>query len=180
MLLGKYVGTANCQATHPVQRPPVPYGQQGNITDALWFEEGYKEVVGYLTEGRYLVFDKSGYALTNAGNNATQLSSSRTSAGYSDKRQRWVIHYSGGEQTQVFRISSALDGRWLGPKGTLLPAIEGNQAADVTITFLGNGQGYTLRYPDSTPIEVDGKGMLDLQERKAPGKGYKIWSVSYH
>ncbi|GMF76370.1 unnamed protein product [Aspergillus oryzae] len=177
-LLGNYVGSSNCQASHPTQRPPVPYGQQSNVSDALWFEEGYKEVVGYLTEGRYLVFEKSGYALTNAGN-ATRISSSRTGSGYGDKKQRWVIHYSGGQQSGVFHISSALDGKWLGPKGTLLSSNQGSQAADVKITFVGNGQGYTLQYADSTPIEIDSKGALTLQRRETSEEGYKVWSVSY-
>ncbi|KAE8147071.1 phosphoesterase family-domain-containing protein [Aspergillus avenaceus] len=176
MLDGKYMGTANCEAAHPIKRPPVPYGQQSNISDCLWFEEGYKEVVGYLTEGRYLVFEKSGHALTNEGN-AEQLSSSPAYADHSDEKQRWVIHDS---DDALFRISSALDGKWLGPDGSLLPIEEADRAADIQIRFLGNGQGYSLQYADSTLIEIDTQGSLIMKGSKASAKGYKIWSISYH
>ncbi|KAA8651475.1 nonhemolytic phospholipases C family protein [Aspergillus tanneri] len=168
---GKYVGVVKCKALHPVQRPPVPYGKQDNVTEALWFEDGYKECVGYLTEGRYLVFEKSGNALTNAGN-ATQISSTPAQPDHRDKKQRWVIHYSDDEESQVFHISSALDGKWLGPKGALLAADRGEDAADVKITFLGNGNGYSLQYSDSTPVEG--------QKFPASDEGYQVWSVTYH
>ncbi|RHZ47182.1 hypothetical protein CDV55_100609 [Aspergillus turcosus] len=166
MIGTSYVGTSNCQAKYPVQRPPVPYGQQNDTSEALWFEDGYKECVGYLTEGRYLVFEKAGYALTNAGNH---LSISPAIPDHSEKKQRWVIHYSDGEESGLFLISSALDGKWLGPNGTLLPANCSDQAAQVKITFLGNGRGYSLEYAaGSNKVRLGGKS------------GFKVWSVTYH
>ncbi|PWY90012.1 non-hemolytic phospholipase C precursor, partial [Aspergillus heteromorphus CBS 117.55] len=155
---GSYVGTSNCEATYTEPRPTVPYGNQ-NVSDSLWFEDGYKECVGYLTEGRYLVFEKSGYALTNGGND-TGLSSSSANEDHSDKSQRWVVHYSNGEESQIFKISSALDGQWLGTDGTLLPASDRDDAAEVKVTFRGNGKGYDLQYVNSTVIELDGDGTL--------------------
>ncbi|EAW22258.1 uncharacterized protein NFIA_009380 [Aspergillus fischeri NRRL 181] len=134
MVGNSYVGTFNCQAKYPVQRPSVPYGQQNDTSEALWFEGGYKECVGYLTEGRYPVFDKAGYALTNASN-ATHLSISPAVPDHREKKQRRVIHYSNGKESGLFLISSALDGKWLGPRGTLLPANCSDQAAQVKITF---------------------------------------------
>jgi phospholipase C len=166
MASNSYVGTSNCQAKYPVQRPPVPYGQQNDTSEALWFEDGYKECVGYLTEGRYLVFERAGYALTNAGDH---LSISPAVPDHSKKNQRWVIHYSDGEESGLFLISSALDGKWLGPKGTLLPANRSDQAAQVKITFLGNGRGYSLEYAaGSKEAGLGGKA------------GFKVWSVTYH
>ncbi|KAH8434240.1 nonhemolytic phospholipases C family protein [Aspergillus melleus] len=171
-LLGKYVGTAKCVAAHPVQRPPVPYGKQGNISESLWFEDGYKECVGYLTEGRYLVFERFGQALTNAGN-ASRISISRAHPEHREKSQRWVIHHAGNEESQLFHVSSALDGKWLGSHGALLASDQREKAADITITFLGNGKGYTLQYADSTFVE----GAPQVDEA---GKGYRVWSVTYH
>jgi phospholipase C len=121
-----------------------------------------------LTEGRYLVFEKAGYALTNAGN-AIHLSISPAGPDHSDKKQRWVIHYSNGEESGLFLISSALDGKWLGPRNTLLPANCSDQAAQVKITFLGNGRGYALEY-------ATGSNEVGLGGRS----GFKVWSVTYH
>ncbi|KAI9042194.1 nonhemolytic phospholipases C family protein [Aspergillus affinis] len=171
-LLGKYVGTAKCVAAHVGQRPPVPYGKQGNISESLWFEDGYKECVGYLTEGRYLVFERFGQALTNAGN-ASRISTSRAHPDHREMSQRWVIHHSGNEDSQLFHVSSALDGKWLGSHGALLASDRREEAADITITFLGNGKGYTLQYADSTFVE----GAPEVNEA---GKGYRVWSVTYH
>lgn len=164
MALGKYIGTSNCEAKYPTQRPTVPYGNQSNKTNALWFEEGYKEVIGYLTEGRYLTFESSGVALANSGN-ASKLSTTRAVADHSDKHQRWVIHYTADEESQIFQISSALDGKFIGAKGSLVTGR--SKAANVKITFLGNGKGYSLQYEDGTAV-----GSLK--------SGCKIWSVSYH
>ncbi|KAF9890279.1 hypothetical protein FE257_006193 [Aspergillus nanangensis] len=160
MALGGYVGASNCEAAHLQPRPDVPYGQQ-NETDALFFEEGYKEVIGYLTEGRYLVFEQEDTALTNTG----QLTKSQATECHSDKRQRWVIHYSEGEESQMFQISSALDGKWIGPDGTLVASQ--SEAVNVMIKFLGNGNGYQLRYTDGSDLGGDST------------QGYKIWSVTY-
>ncbi|RAL05427.1 nonhemolytic phospholipases C family protein [Aspergillus ibericus CBS 121593] len=178
MSSGSYVGTANCEATYTEPRPPVPYGKQ-NVTDSLFFEEGYKECVGYLTEGRYLVFEKSGYALTNTGN-TTRLSGTAAHKDHSDKKQRWVVHYSSGEESQIFKLSSALDGKWLGPRGTLLPADRRNNAAEVKITFRGNGHGYDLQYVNSTTIALDDQGEVRMNATKGSEDGYKVWSVTYH
>ncbi|GFF42010.1 hypothetical protein IFM58399_06462 [Aspergillus lentulus] len=134
MIGNSYIGTSNCQAKYPVQRPPVPYGQQNDTSEALWFEDGYKDTPDH-----------------------------------SEKKQRWVIHYSNGEESGLFLISSALDGKWLGPSGTLLPANCSDQAAQVKITFLGNGQGYALEY-------ATGSNEVGLGEKS----GFKVWSVTYH
>ncbi|KAJ5212782.1 uncharacterized protein N7498_004428 [Penicillium cinerascens] len=164
MAFGKYTGTSNCEAKYPTQRPTVPYGNQSNKTNALWFEEGYKEVIGYLTEGRYLTFESSGVALANSGN-ASKLSTTAAVADHSDLHQRWVVHYTADEESQIFQISSALDGKFIGAKGSLVTG--SRKAANITITFLGNGKGYSLQYGDGTAV-----GALK--------SGCKIWSVSYH
>ncbi|KKK21924.1 hypothetical protein P175DRAFT_0127130 [Aspergillus ochraceoroseus IBT 24754] len=159
---GKWTGTSNCEATYAVRRPPVPYGQQDE-TDALFFEEGYKEVVGDLTEGRYLVFEHKNKALANTGKK-TKISRTPATAGHRDKQQRWVIHYTKDEESQIFQISSALDGKWIGPRETLVSSRA--EAANIKITFRGNGKGYRLQY-------VDGPNVGATEE-------YTVWSVSYH
>ncbi|OJJ45717.1 hypothetical protein ASPZODRAFT_159969 [Penicilliopsis zonata CBS 506.65] len=179
---GAWVGTARCEATYANPRPPVPYGEQSNVSEALWFEDGFKECVGYLTEGRHLVFEMSGYALTNTGN-ASRVTASPASSNHGAIQQRWVIHYSSGEESGLFKVSSAIDGKWLGPNGALLPASAAMQAAEVKFTFLGNGKGYSMQYANSTHgwLEIGAWGDLALNTNNGqPQTGYKIWSVTYH
>lgn len=179
---GDYVGTSNCQSRHAQTRPPVPYGEQDNTTDtnSLWFEEGYKEVIGYLTEGRYLVFEKDGMALTNPGTGDT-LTTSHATSDHKNKSQRWIIHYNNNEESQVFTISSALDGRWVGPHADLLPSSEEQNAAQVHISFLGGSHGYTMQILEQKRyIDIDGQGSLMVESRQTSfADGYKVFSVSY-
>ncbi|KAL1856193.1 hypothetical protein Plec18170_004062 [Paecilomyces lecythidis] len=178
---GNYDGTSLCESTYSDPRPPVPYGSQ-KVSEALFFEDGYKEVVGYLTEGRYLVFEMAGKALTNPSN-GNKVSASPATSDHKNKAQRWVIHYSNGEESGLFKISSALDGRWLGRNGILHPANQSAQASDIKITFLGNGKGYALEYADSNDesISIGKSGALTVTPGVA-GKesGFKIFSVTYH
>lgn len=161
----------------------MPYGQQQNVTDALWFEDGFKEVVGYLTEGRHLVFEQAGSALTNDGK-TSHVTSSPATADHSSPNQRWVIHYSSGEESQMFTISSALDGKWLGRGGALLPAADSKQAVPVKITFLGNGKGYTMQVvvdgQDDGEISIQRYGGVSMNSTPGSADGFKIWSVTYH
>jgi phospholipase C len=159
----------------------VPYGEQ-NITTALDFEEGFKEVVGYLTEGRSLVFEMDGFALTNPSPNANrtgEVTASRAISDHSSKNQRWVVHYSQGEESGIFTVSSALDGRYIGAGGRLLPSSQQNQAADLKISFLGNGNGYTVQYAGGDSLAIGSDGVMTNEAQK-PLSGFKIWSVSYH
>ncbi|KAL1961732.1 hypothetical protein VTN77DRAFT_1094 [Rasamsonia byssochlamydoides] len=181
---GVWDGTALCEAQYPNSRPPVPYGEQ-NLTESLFFEDGFKEVVGYLTEGRYLVFEMAGFALTNPSANANAMGHvtvSPATPDHSSKNQRWVIHYSQGEESGIFKVSSAPDGRYIGAGGRLLPASQQAQAADLRISFLGNGKGYTVQYADgnSSVIAIGDGVVTNSPQEQRPLTGVKIWSVSYH
>lgn len=172
---GEYIETAQCQSLYPVQRPPVPYGEQ-TLDDALFFEDGFKEVIGSLTEGRYLVLEKSDVALTNTGKDA-RLSVSAATDDHQPKSQRWVVHYTGDPESDIFTISSALDGRWLGSDAKLVN--QSSQAAQVKIEFVAS-QGYTLQYVDGPYLDVTSDGSLTLAGSQKPASGYKLFSVTYH
>ncbi|KAJ5167325.1 phosphoesterase family-domain-containing protein [Penicillium canariense] len=178
---GDYVGSAQCQAKHPTQRPPVPYGHQDDSTNALWFEDGYKEVVGYLTEGRYLVAEKGGSALTNSGKR-DYVTVTPATKNHESKSQRWIIHYTEDQESEIFTISSALDGRWLGARGVLLDSDQAQDAEPVRITFLGNGLGYTVQYVNGNQyVDVDHLGSLQIATQdQSPDQGFKLYSVTYH
>jgi phospholipase C len=179
---GDYVGSSQCQSKFSNPRPPVPYGQQvQNSTNALWFEDGFKEVVGYLTEGRYLVAEKGGSALTNSGERDYVTATPATDK-HDSKHQRWVIHYTEDAESEIFTISSALDGRWLGARGALLDSHRGASAEPVRITFLGNGLGYAVQYVRGNQyIDVNHVGQLEIAtQRQASNLGFKLFSVTYH
>lgn len=151
------------------------------MTDALFFEDGYKEVVGYLTEGRYLVFSKNGYAL-RAHNNKWDLDTDKPGTAYDKKEQRWILHYTEDEESEIFTLENALDGRWLGPQGELYDAGSGSSASHIRITFIGNGLGYTLQYAQSgeyIDINYFGNLVLDHQD-SGLGQGFRVVSVTYH
>lgn len=178
---GNYIGSAHCQAQYPTQRPPVPYGDQSNVNNTLFFEDGFKQVVGYLTEGRYLVLGKAGSALTSQGRR-DHLAVTPATELHDSKAQRWVIHYTADEESDIFTISSALDGRWLGPRNMLVDNSQTSDAEQIRITFLGNGKGYTLQYvSDGRYIDVDHHGNLMMKgPQNPPTEGFQIFSVSYH
>ena len=172
---GSYTGTATCESTYPVERPVVPYGNQTE-SSALYFEDGYKEVVGYLTEGRYLTFEKDGYALSNDGSSSTVSLTSSTSA-HSSIHQRWIISYNSDEESQIYYLTSAYDGRYLGVDGSLHSS--NLAAAEVAITFLGNGSGYTVKYESGSDYIDIIKGSLTTTATSAPSQGFTIYSVTY-
>jgi len=66
-------------------------------------------VRGALTEGRYLVIESNGYAITNPGIIDNQLTTSAATSDHSNIHQRWIIHtpHNDGEP---FNITSAVAG----------------------------------------------------------------------
>ncbi|KAJ6160509.1 phosphoesterase family-domain-containing protein [Penicillium chermesinum] len=174
---GDYVGSAQCQAKYPTQRPTVPYGQQDNSTNTLFFEDGFKEVVGYLTEGRYLTFEKNSKAL--AASRSDSVSATDATPKHDTKSQRWVIHYTEDEESEIFTISSAFDNRWIGAKGALRD--DASDAAQIRTSFLGNGSGYTLQFVDGGAyLDISSGGFELVSSDQVPNPGFKVFSVSYH
>lgn len=140
----------------------------------MYFEEGFKEVVGYLTEGRYLVLEKSGSALDSSDKS---LKTTSATDAHESKAQRWIIHYNDDEESGIFTISSALNGKWIGTGGAL---VSSSKAAPLRITFLGNGNGYNIQYTQTGQyITTDNFGAFTLS-RSAPSEGFKAYSVAYH
>ena len=83
-------------------------------------EEGFKEVSGYLTEGRWLVFEQNGYAMTNAGDDARDITLTPTTDGHEARAQRWMVEAQSGLPLEggkgregTYYIKSAQDARYL-------------------------------------------------------------------
>ncbi len=169
---GAYDGSAFCAATYSVQRPPVPYSNiSGAALDVRGLaEDGFKEMRGNLTEGRYVVFEAGGSALTHVGDMA-----GTTEAGekHDNKAQRWVAHAVeiGGDQ---FRIASALDGTWLVADGSLTPDIS---KAEAFAVLFATSRGYALRRVNGKWLAPGQKGEVDWSHDPAY---WKAFSVTYH
>lgn len=113
-------------STGTVQTPPVPYNQ--NIPATLGTEEGFKKIRGNLTVGRYFVFERHGYALSNTGD--AQIAVTTATPTHDIATQRWVLEqYTAFEP--IFKFYSAVDERYVD---------------NVTILFLGPGEGYSLNW----------------------------------
>ncbi|KAI5292508.1 hypothetical protein KEM55_007743, partial [Ascosphaera atra] len=152
---GEYDGAPYCQSLYPTQRPPVPYGNQPEKIPDYTVEEGYKQVIGNLTEGRYLVFagQKSKAFMVHSdtdGQKQSELKAAK-SRDYSYKPARFVVHYyNGGEDVK------------------LIDDIE--DAAPINIDYHSGGggksRGYTLTYNNGNnsgkAIGLDSKGTISV------------------
>ena len=179
---GNWDSAVLCQGTYgtPPPHPPTPYGPENeNLNPASLVEDGFKPVRGYLTEGRYLVFEMNGYALTNAGPNVTDITGTPAKSDHSSINQRWIVHATGGtaleggEGSGTF-ISSAVDGRYIADH-TSLDKME-TAAETYTITDLGNGGGHTLMKENGKYLSIRQDGTIGIYGTPT---GFKVFSVTY-
>jgi phospholipase C len=175
--LGSYDGAAYCEALYPTQKPPVPYnGATGSVAVSevhTLSEQGFKEMRGQLTEGRYLVLEWGGQALNNPGNTSSVAGTSKATAAHETKSQRWVAHAQqlGGNK---FTFSSALDGRWLTSTGGL--AKNSSQAGVFTVAF-DAGKGYAVQADCGKWLAVPANGKIGWNENAAH---WGMYSVTYN
>jgi phospholipase C len=166
---GGYTGYSKCEQTYRTQRPTVPYGKQ-TVADSLVSEPGFKTVRGALTEGRYLVFEMNGYALSNSGNG--KASASTATSQHEQNSQRWVVHQL-QQSSNIFNVSSAVDGTFIASDGSLTS--DQSSAAALTIQDLGNGKGYTV-LGSSGYLFIGANGTLTWS---AASSGFSLVSVTY-
>lgn len=166
---------AECYAMYPEQ-PPVPYGSQGSLDDlAKTVEQGFKPMRGNLTEGRYVTFELNGFALTNPVDGTNQFSATATTDDHSQIHQRWIVHQLDTvDDGRVFHISSAADGRWVSQHTSLSNSESGAQ--DYTVTFLGNGKGYSLQKENGKYLAIDESGSIVIQSQSV---GFQLYAVTY-
>lgn len=179
---GNWDSAVVCQGTYgtPPPHPPAPYGPENeNLNPATLVEDGFKPVRGYLTEGRYLVFEMNGFALTNAGRHASHITATRATPDHNSPSQRWIIHATGGtaleggEGSGTFTISSAVDGRYVAEQ-TLIDAKKGSQT--YTITDMGNGKGYSLKTVKGKFLSIERDGRVGTSHTPS---GFGVFSVTY-
>ena len=170
----RYNGWSVCEQTYPQQRPDVPYGQQ-TPENSLVSEPGFKRVRGYLTEGRYLVFEMNGNALTN---NGSSIGGSTATTQHDSKKHRWVVHQQGSAQqgslSASFQITSAEDASFVAADGTLVG--DPSNAGVFTISDLGNGKGYVVQGPSGYLI-IASDGSVSWGSQPS---GFSLFSVTYN
>lgn len=150
----------------------IPYSNQTE-EDSLYFEDGFKGMRGYMTEGHYLVFEYRGYALTNNGGRSKNLATSKATSSHNTKSQRWVLKALTEEGT-TFNIYSAVDGRYLSP-GNIFTT-NAKDAEIYNITYLGSGE-YAIQAANGVYLEIHGSGKLDYSNKPIR---FRVYSVTYH
>ena len=178
---GNWDSASVCQGIYgtPPPHPPAPYGPANeNLDPASLVENGFKAVRGYLTEGRYLVFEMNGHALTNAG--SSDIIGTEATGSHDRKSHRWVLHatggtaISGGEGSGTFTLASAVDGRWIASHTSLSGSSSG--AETYTITDLGNGKGYSLMKENGKYLSIGPDGVINIYGTPI---GFQVYSVTY-
>ena len=162
--------TGSCSGSEYVSG--IPYGNQTE-EDSLYFEDGFKGMRGYMTEGHYLVFEYKGYALTNHGGNSNSLATSKATSCHDAKSQRWVLKALTAEGT-TFNIHSAVDGRYLTTGSTFITNAKDAEAYN--ITYLGSGE-YAIQAANGVYLEINGAGKLKYSKEPI---GFSVYSVTYH
>jgi phospholipase C len=164
---------AKCRKDFKISAP-IPTKQSPTSDLHLVVEDGFKEVRGNLTEGRYLTFESNGSALASTMNGKLVMSKSTTK--HDDLRQRWIVHQldvsSNGD---LFNISSALDGKWIAQKNTLSPSMV--DAASFAISNEGTSIGYTLKIGGGEYLGAGSNGEVALT--KTPSH-WRLFSVTYN
>lgn len=119
-----------------------------------------------------------GYALS-AGANASAISGTPATSDHRSKNQRWIVHATGGTATQggegsgTFVLSSAADGRFLADTSLKMNK---SAAETYTITYMGNGKGYSLMKSNGGYLGIGSNGTVATVEQAAE---FVVFSVTY-
>ncbi|KAK7204105.1 hypothetical protein BZA70DRAFT_201110 [Myxozyma melibiosi] len=157
------------------RRPPVPYGEQ-NAT--IWTESGYKQILGDLTEGRYLVFTQTvnGKQLSFSSESTSHyLKNTAAADDYSATTQRFVVVQVGNAFSHRFYIKSHHD-TYLHHSGEFFDAKA--EASIWTIMFVA-GSGYSV-YSEEKEMYLKLRGGSHKTPTLTEDASYfTVYSVTY-
>lgn len=173
--MGTYV---LCEATYSDVDPTVPYGNQ-TLEDALYFEDGFKQVYGALNEGHFLLFEANGYAIANSvadDSSSASLTATSATTEHEAPSQRWILHAMSDLDADFgkFQISSAVDGTYLTTDASLTNDI--SSAGTYSIEYISNGL-YTLENVIGKYLSVTEDGQIELSD---VSEQWQTFSVTYH
>ncbi|KAM0547825.1 hypothetical protein ACHAPJ_010171 [Fusarium lateritium] len=170
---GEYDGSSHCSSQYGNGRPTVPYTDEGANNDtASLAEKGFKSVRGLLTEGRTLVLEASGQAVSvNSKGKAVSLSSATKS--HDTVQQGWILHAEavGGDE---FTISSADNGLFICNN---LQLCKDSKSASVFVVDFKPSQGHSFKARKNNQyLAVGRKKQLTWQKSQA---FWSVFSVTY-
>ncbi|SCO42877.1 related to non-hemolytic phospholipase C precursor [Fusarium fujikuroi] len=170
---GVYDGSSYCSSQYGNGRPPVPYTGVGvNNDTASLAEAGFKPVRGLLTEGRTLVIESSGQAVS-ATSYSSKVSLSKASKNHDNIQHGWVLHAVdiGGDQ---FTISSANNGQYICKN---LKLCKDSGSATVFVVDFKPSKGHSFKDQKSGEYLASGrKEKLGWQKNQT---FWKVFSVTY-
>ncbi|KIJ38386.1 hypothetical protein M422DRAFT_781472 [Sphaerobolus stellatus SS14] len=149
---GQFTGSATCQANFSNPQPPIPYGNQTR-QNSLDIEDGFKSVRGALTEGRYLVFESNGLALSFSLV-LNGLGFANATAQHDIDTQRFILHATMPPPATTFNLQFAGSPSRGFVDNNILETTSASNAAIFNITDLGNGQGYTINQTSGGSLSV--------------------------
>lgn len=132
----------------------------------------FKAVRGQLTEGRFLVFEKNGFALTSSTSGSSSVTATRASPIHDIVAQRWILHQlkQGGTQFTLESVSTSNCAADLGHMESY------SQSAPVTINDLGNGMGHSVQVSSGQYLSINKNGKVVLTSKV---EGFQLFSVTY-
>jgi phospholipase C len=130
-----------------------------------------------MTEGRSIVIEANGFALTNPNTTAKQFTTTPATPDHESIFQRWVVWEIAREST-FFHISSAVNssvnGNWISQHSSLSNSV--TRAEIYNITYVGQDHYYFVKENgDYLGIETD--GTLSFTDKPT---AFNIYAVSFH
>ncbi|KAK0522604.1 hypothetical protein OC834_006223 [Tilletia horrida] len=176
-VFGNYNGAAVCQQKYGTIQPAIPYGNQTEAT-ALATETGFKIQRGNLFEGRYLVFETNGTALTAPAASAN-LTLTPATAQHETLAQRWILHAQGSapDQRQFTLQSAANTATYLGAGLSLAST---GAVFDIEDVSVGGARGYLFKEVSSGRVlSVQGGQLQLVNGTESSGTLLAAYSVTY-
>ncbi|KUJ11580.1 uncharacterized protein LY89DRAFT_739008 [Mollisia scopiformis] len=143
---------------YPDRNPLIPINE--TRSSALATEEGFKQVRGNLTEGRYLVFEQNGYALANTG--GAEMTTMVATPDHELIVQQWVV-----EQYEAFV-----------PNFKFYSVVDKRYVENVVIEYLGADVGYSL-FCDGLYWGIENNETAGIMQFSSKPAGFNIYSVTY-
>jgi phospholipase C len=169
-VLGVYDGSAYCASRYGSGRPPVPYTGVGANNDTSGLaEKGFKPVRGLLTEGRNLVLESSGFAISAAGHAVSLRHSTKN---HDDIHQGWILHAVavGGNK---FTVSSAANGLFICNN---LKLCKDSKSASVLSVEFKPSHGHSLKCASGRYLAIGKNKKLSWEKLQA---FWNVFSVTY-
>jgi phospholipase C len=167
----------------PDPQPIIPYGKQNEAT-ALFTETGFRQTVGRLTDGRYLVFQEpnasKGLAVQSSRGHSTLDSSSVPTQKESEPSIRFIIYEQGVFPELKYKIQSDFlkgVGSSSSYLGSDLEFTSSDKAEEFIINYDAGSLTYTIQVESSNKfISISKNGQVSLSSSSF---GFSVFAVTF-